>query len=60
MKEGDGDIFENFEVNKMFIYLTCGKEWDVAKSQTAYSGSYTGFQTWRVDDIWILFTLKYT
>lgn len=27
MKEGDRDIFENFEVDKVFIYLTCGSDW---------------------------------
>lgn len=59
MKEGDRDIFENFEVDKVFIYLTCGSDWDMVKSRAAYSDSYTGFHGWRVDDIQILFTLKY-
>lgn len=34
---------------KMFIHLTWTKDWDMVKSQPAYSGSYTAFQGWNID-----------
>lgn len=44
----DGDSFENFEVDKipdLRKRLGCGQE------GAAYSGSYTGFQGWRGEDM---------
>lgn len=54
-KKDMGAFLKIWKWIKMLIYLIWRKDWDMVKSQAAYSGSYTVFQSWRVDDMTFIY-----